>query len=136
MKKAYFFMNGTIFTDKNIDEKYLTEFILNDRYYYECENYGVKKSFDKCKKSSIEDINTTVSGYKNLLPNTYVAIYEIELNNDEYKMIDDDIDYVDFDMFDKIIKNKDKMMYIGAYDNNCNFVEHFLKDKELSYSSA
>ena len=129
MKKAYFFING--FLHQKYNEYEDQSFLNINGNVYEVENYGVRKSFDKCKSSAIWDISTGILGEINITPNTYIAIFEIELTEEDYDSIDESCAIADFDVWDYIISNKERLIYSAMFDENKNTIENFISDNKL-----
>lgn len=128
MKKGYFFVNGRLLDkDTIIEDCYEVE--LDYRYKYEVENFGVSRDFEHCKYNAINDVMTDFKGNKKIIPNTYVAILEIELRTKDYNSIDEESLLADFDIFQKIEDSDYKLVYSGMFDKDEKFVENFISYK-------
>jgi len=125
MRKAYFYVNGKLL-DKNtkIDDGYEIE--LDYKYKYDIENFGVSRYFNNCKYSAINDIITDINGNRKIIPNTYVAILEIEVGLRDYKSIDEDSLLADFDILERIKNSDYRLIYSGMFDEEENFIENFI----------
>ncbi|MDO5557803.1 MAG: hypothetical protein Q4G05_06180 [Clostridia bacterium] len=126
MKTAYFYINGSLL---NSGDKYDQDNVLelDKQYIYEINNYGVSKKLDKCKYGAICDAFTTVKGERNIVANSYVAIFEINISNAEFKTIDEEIMLADFDILDFIKNKSKKLIYSGMFNKDKKFVEDFIK---------
>ncbi|MBQ4583803.1 MAG: hypothetical protein IJA94_02825 [Bacilli bacterium] len=128
MKKGYFFVNGRLLDkDTIIEDCYEVE--LDYKYKYEVENFGVSRDFEHCKYNAINDVMTDFKGNKKIIPNTYVAILEIELRTKDYNSIDEESLLADFDIFQKIEDSDYKLVYSGMFDKDEKFVENFISYK-------
>lgn len=128
MKKGYFFVNGRLLDkDTIIEDCYEIE--LDYKYKYEVENFGVSRDFEHCKYNAINDVMTDFKGNKKIIPNTYVAILEIELRTKDYNSIDEESLLADFDIFQKIEDSDYKLVYSGMFDKEEKFVENFISYK-------
>ncbi len=131
--KAYFFVNGNLFKkednlkDSNIDDEYILN--LDSKYNYEVYNFGVSRNFNDCKIGALKDVVTDVSGNRMIIPNTYVAIFEIALNESEYQNIDEESMLAEFDILDKIKNLESKIAYNCMFDKNKNLIENFIDIK-------
>ena len=128
MKKGYFFVNGRLLDkDTIIEDCYEVE--LDYRYKYEVENFGVSRDFEHCKFIAVNDVMTDFKGNKKIIPNTYVAILEIELRTKDYNSIDEESLLADFDIFKKIEDSDYKLIYSGMFDKDEKFIENFISYK-------
>ena len=128
MKKGYFFVNGRLLDkDTIIEDCYEVE--LDYKYKYEVENFGVSRDFEHCKYNAINDVMTDFKGNKKIIPNTYVAILEIELRTKDYNSIDEESLLADFDIFQKIEDSDYKLVYSGMFDKDEKFIENFISYK-------
>ena len=128
MKKGYFFVNGRLLDkDTIIEDCYEVE--LDYRYKYEVENFGVSRDFEHCKYNAINDVMKDFKGNKKIIPNTYVAILEIELRTKDYNSIDEESLLADFDIFKKIEDSDYKLIYSGMFDKDEKFIENFISYK-------
>lgn len=126
MKKAYFFING--FLTKNKFEKDKDEVIdLDNQYIYQIENFGVSKNFDSCVFDAILDLVETDNEDANIIPNSYVAVFEINVTEKDYCTIDESCNLADFDILQFIKDNQEKVVYSVMFDNDGNQVENFIK---------
>ena len=128
MKKGYFFVNGRLL-DKNTIIEDCYEIELDYKYKYEVENFGVSRDFEHCKYNAINDVITDFKGNQQIVPNTYVAILEIELRTKDYNSIDEESLLADFDIFQKIEDTDYKLMYSGMFDRDGKFIENFISYK-------
>lgn len=128
MKKGYFFINGRLLDkDTIIEDCYEVE--LDYKYKYEVENFGVSRDFEHCKFIAVNDVMTDFKGNKKIIPNTYVAILEIELRTKDYNSIDEESLLADFDIFQKIEDSDYKLIYSGMFDKDEKFIENFISYK-------
>jgi len=128
MKKGYFFVNGRLLDkDTIIEDCYEIE--LDYKYKYEVENFGVSRDFEHCKYNAINDVITDFKGNQQIVPNTYVAILEIELRTKDYNSIDEESLLADFDIFKKIEDSDYKLIYSGMFDKDEKFIENFISYK-------
>lgn len=128
MKKGYFFVNGRLLDkDTIIEDCYEIE--LDYKYKYEVENFGVSRDFEHCKFIAVNDVMTDFKGNKKIIPNTYVAILEIELRTKDYNSIDEESLLADFDIFQKIEDSDYKLIYSGMFDKDEKFIENFISYK-------
>ena len=72
---------------------------------------------------------TDFKGNKKIIPNTYVAILEIELRTKDYNSIDEESLLADFDIFQKIEDSDYKLIYSGMFDKDEKFIENFISYK-------
>lgn len=124
MKKAYFYINGVLLNSSNYKEDEVI--IIKNKYICEINNFGVSKTFDKCKYGAICDVFTNYNGIREIIDNSYVIVFEIEIPNSDYKTIDDEIMLADFDILEIIKNNTDKIFYNGMFDTDKNFIENFI----------
>ena len=128
MKKGYFFVNGRLLDkDTIIEDCYEIE--LDYKYKYEVEDFGVSRDFEHCKFIAVNDVMTDFKGNKKIIPNTYVAILEIELRTKDYNSIDEESLLADFDIFQKIEDSDYKLIYSGMFDKDEKFIENFISYK-------
>lgn len=128
-KRAYFFVNGNLLK-KDVRSKYNKyKLNLDNKYDYEVYNFGVSKNFDSCKSGALKDVVTDVKGNREIMANTYVAIFKIGLNSSEYKSIDEDSMLASFDILDKILKTNSKLIYSCMFDEDKNLIENFIDTK-------
>ena len=102
---------------------------LDYKYKYEVENFGVSRDFEHCKYNAVNDVMTDFKGNKKIIPNTYVAILEIELRTKDYNSIDEESLLADFDIFQKIEDSDYKLIYSGMFDKDEKFIENFISYK-------
>ena len=131
--KAYIFINGMVIP-KTLTKKNEADWIdLDEQFSYELCNYGISKKFENCKQGAIEDITKTPLGNLNIIPNSYIGIFEVDLDLEEYDSIDDNSFLADFDILEKVNKNKDKLIFSAMYDSKKNYVENFINQKNMEY---
>jgi len=125
MKKAYFFINGFLF-DKSVNIKNETIIELDNKNIYQVENFGVRKNFNDCKNGAFLDLIVDSSGVHNIIENSYIAIFEIELNESDYESIYEPCNLADFDILKYIMQNQNKLIYSAKFDEDKNIVENFI----------
>jgi len=133
-KKAYFFVNGILLSKDNPLINEVDKIDLDDKYLYGVWNFGVDTDLKNCKYGALKDLTTTSIDYQNIIPNSYVSIFEIELEEEDYKNIIKNGNSK-LEIFEKITNNKNKLIYSGMYDNNCNFIENFV-DNDKFYKKS
>ena len=128
LKKAYFFVNGQLLK-RSYENKDNDKLDFDFKYDYEIYNFGVSKNFDSCKYGALNDVITDTNGNRKIIPNTYIAILEIELKENDYNSIDDNTLLADFDILRKIKNSISKLVYSGMFDNKESFIENFIEMK-------
>ena len=123
--KAYFYINGLLLNNNCCIENYET-LKLDNQYIYEVNNFGVTKDFDKCKYGALLDLITDTNDNREIIENSYIAIFEIELSKQEYETIENEIMIADFDILDKIKKNLFNLIYSCMFDSNTDLKENFI----------
>lgn len=128
MRKGYFYVNGRLLNKEDkIKDKYILN--LDYKYNYEVYNFGVSKDFEKCKYAALNDVITDTKGNRKIIPNTYVAILEINLGSKDFNSIDEKSLLADFDIFKKILNSNYKLVYSCMFDSDENFIENFIQYK-------
>lgn len=128
MKKAYFFINGFLLK-KNEADKEEVIIKLDDKNIYQIENFGVCKNFESCKSGAIYDLTLGLDQVVKIIPNTYVAIFEIDLDDEGFNSIYEQCHIADFDILRKIFDNQNKLIYSIMFDENEQVIENFIEGK-------
>lgn len=77
----------------------------------------------------MNDVITDTKRNRKIVPNTYVAILEINLGSKDFNSIDEKSLLADFDIFKKILNSNYKLVYSGMFDDDENFIENFIQYK-------
>jgi len=134
LKEVYFFINGFIEPyDNDVTDN--TNYIeLDNQYRYYVKNFGVRKNFKDCKSGAMWDLNYDVFGNENIIPNSFIGIFKIEVDEDYYNSINDALAFTeDYDVWETILENKDKLFYSIMYDSNKKEYENFIKLNDVSF---
>lgn len=134
MKEAYFFINGFLDSIDDENNEEYDNIKLDNQYRYNILNFGVRKEFESCKSGAIWDLNYDVFGIENIIPNSFIAIFKIEIDDEYYNSINDACAFSDdYDVWQTIIENQDKLFYSVRYDENKKEYENFIKFNNLSF---
>ena len=118
-KSAYFYVVGLI--KETGKECNLID--LNVEKFYDVFSYGVSKTYSHCKKVGIDDLFTNPQGERRLLPNSFLIVYKIDLNDSEYNSIDE-ANLAEFDILKKILDNQNQIVYDIEFKDDGKFTEY------------
>lgn len=126
MKKAYFFVNGFLLNEDSVktNDDVIT---LDDEHIYQIENFGVSKTFDSCVFGAIYDLLEEENEELKIVPNSYVAVFEIDVSKEEYDSIYEICNIADFDILKMIKENQNNLVYSIMFDDEETPVENFIQ---------
>lgn len=130
MKKAYFFINGFLLKEnstKNKDDV----ICLDNQYIYQIENFGVSKNFDTCVFGAIYDLLEDENEEPKIIPNSYVAIFEIDVSEKEYDSIYEICNIADFDILKTIKDNQNNLVYSVMFNDDKMPIENFIRAAQM-----